>query len=105
MARLPRGQGLDEIAAFHLLVTVDVIAALHHLVAALLRCRPRVVPGTRSDRQGAHGSSCGWRREGLIEVQAAPRRDLTPQRFDIRPQGEFRSECNFSATADICSHL
>ena len=26
-------------------VGVDVIAALHHLVAALLRCRPRVVPG------------------------------------------------------------
>ncbi len=29
VARLPRGQGLDEIAAFHLLVTVDEIAALH----------------------------------------------------------------------------
>ncbi len=32
MARLPRGQGLDVIAAFHLLVTVDVIAAFHLLV-------------------------------------------------------------------------
>ena len=30
--RLPRGQGLDEIAAFHLLVTVDAIAAFHLLV-------------------------------------------------------------------------
>ncbi len=36
MARLPRGQGLDEIAALHLLLTVDEIAAFHHLVAALL---------------------------------------------------------------------
>ncbi len=28
MARLPRAQGLDENAAFHLLLTVDEIAAL-----------------------------------------------------------------------------
>ncbi len=31
VARLPQGQGLDVIAAFHLLVTVDEIAALQQL--------------------------------------------------------------------------
>ncbi len=36
VARLPRAQGLDENAAFHLLVTVDENAAFHQLVAAPL---------------------------------------------------------------------
>ncbi len=65
--RLRRGLGLDENAAFHLLVTVDVIAAFHLLVTVDVIAALQQVAAAIQGAQHATGRATLQAKGGAVD--------------------------------------